>query len=134
MHCISILVLHIFCVFTTAEIKGKHLVSKMHVSAPPPCGCGYCPSKGGDYICGYLIGCFPCFVIQYFVSLVGLHSSCFVCGSFFSAYCLLCLCGRLFVCAMWSPAGKGLASWHSFVVSDCEFVTFPLVCWVRCGT
>ena len=24
--------------------------------------------------------------------------------------------------------------WPSFVVSDCEFITFPLVSWVRCGT
>ena len=22
--------------------------------------------------------------------------------------CLLCLCARLFICALWSPAGKGL--------------------------
>ena len=29
---------------------------------------------------------------------------------------------------------KGLNSWLSFVVSNCEFVTFPLVSWVRCGT
>ena len=48
--------------------------------------------------------------------------------------CLLCLCERLFICALWSPAGKGLTSWLSFVVSNCEFVTFPLVSWVRCGT
>ena len=41
---------------------------------------------------------------------------------------------RLFICALWSPAGKGLTSWLSFVVSNCEFVTFPLVSWVRCGT
>ena len=38
------------------------------------------------------------------------------------------------ICALWSPAGKGLTSWLSFVVSNCEFVTFPLVSWVRCGT
>ena len=25
--------------------------------------------------------------------------------------CLLCLCARLFICALWSPAGKGLTSW-----------------------
>ena len=31
--------------------------------------------------------------------------------------CLLCLCARLFICALWSPAGKGLDSWLSFVVS-----------------
>ena len=52
----------------------------------------------------------------------------------FSVLCLLCLCARLFICALWSPAGKGLISWLSFVVSNCEFVTFPLVSWVRCGT
>ena len=40
----------------------------------------------------------------------------------------------LFMCALWSPAGKGLTSWLSFVVSYCEFVTFPLVSWVRYGT
>ena len=53
---------------------------------------------------------------------------------FFSVLCLLCLCTRLFICALWSPAGKGLTSWVSFVVSHSEFVTFPLVSWVRCGT
>ena len=37
---------------------------------------------------------------------------------------------RLFIDALWSPAGKGLTSWHSFVMSNCEFVTFPLVSWV----
>ena len=40
----------------------------------------------------------------------------------------------LFICALWSPAGKGLTSWLSFVVSKCEFVIFLLVSWVRCGT
>ena len=44
---------------------------------------------------------------------------------FFSVLCLLCLCARLFICAWWSPAGKGLTSWLSFVVYNCEFVTFP---------
>ena len=48
--------------------------------------------------------------------------------------CLLCLYARLLICALWSPAGKGLTSRLSFVVSDCEFVAFPLVSWVRCGT
>ena len=38
------------------------------------------------------------------------------------------------ICAVWSPPGKGLTSWLSFMVSSCEFVTFPLVSWVRCGT
>ena len=35
---------------------------------------------------------------------------------FCSVLCLLCLCARLFNCALWSPAGKGLTSWLSFVV------------------
>ena len=41
----------------------------------------------------------------------------------FSVLCLLGLCARLFICALWSPAGKGLISWLLFVVSNCEFVT-----------
>ena len=55
---------------------------------------------------------------------------------FYVFFCLvfLCLCTRLFICALWSPAGKGLTSWLSFVVYNCEFVTFPLVSWVSCGT
>ena len=36
---------------------------------------------------------------------------------FCSDLCLLCLCVRLFICALWSSAGKGLTSWLSFVVS-----------------
>ena len=44
------------------------------------------------------------------------------------------LCSQSIKYALWSPAGKELTSWLSFVVSDCEFVTFLLVSWVRCGT
>ena len=36
---------------------------------------------------------------------------------FCSVLCLLCLCARLFICALWSPARKGLASVLSPVVS-----------------
>ena len=39
----------------------------------------------------------------------------------------------LFIDALWSPAEKGLTSWLSFVMSNCDVVTFPLVSWVRCG-
>ena len=53
---------------------------------------------------------------------------------FFSVLSLLCICTHLFICALWSLAGKGLTSWLSMVMSNCEFVTFPLVSWVRCGT
>ena len=52
----------------------------------------------------------------------------------FFVLCLLCICARLFICALWSAAGKGLTSWLSFVESNCEFVTFLLVSWVRCCT
>ena len=44
---------------------------------------------------------------------------------FCSVLCLLCLCrcpfiylcASLFICNLWSSAGKGLTSWLSFVVS-----------------
>ena len=50
-------------------------------------------------------------------------------------FCLVLLYfqARLFVDALWSPAGKRLTSWLSFVMSYCDVVTFPLVSWVRCG-
>ena len=37
---------------------------------------------------------------------------------FFSVLCLLCLCSRLLIYALWSPAGKGMTSWLLFVVSN----------------
>ena len=46
---------------------------------------------------------------------------------------LLCFRVRLFINALWSPSGKGLTSRLSFVMSNFETVTFPLVSWVRCG-
>ena len=49
---------------------------------------------------------------------------------FFCLVFVMPLCASVYLC----PAGKGLTSWLSFVVSNCEFVTFPLVFWVRCGT
>ena len=45
-----------------------------------------------------------------------------------SVLCLLCFRVRLFIDALWSPAGKGLTSWLSFVMSNCVFGTVP------CGT
>ena len=35
---------------------------------------------------------------------------------------LLCFHACLFVDALWSPAGKGLTSWLSFVMSNCDVV------------
>ena len=53
---------------------------------------------------------------------------------FCSVLCLLCHCARLFICALWSPAGKVMTYWLSFFVSNCEIVTVPLVSLVGCGT
>ena len=41
-------------------------------------------------------------------------------SSFMFLFCLVfaMFCARLFICAFWSPAGKGLTSWLSFVVSS----------------
>ena len=53
----------------------------------------------------------------------------------FCYFCLVLLCfhTRLFVDVLWSPAGKELTSLLSFMMSNCDVVTFSLVCWVRCG-
>ena len=53
---------------------------------------------------------------------------------FCSVLCLLCLCMRLFIYALWSPAGKELTSWLSFVLSTVSLSLSHLVSWVRCGT
>ena len=43
--------------------------------------------------------------------------------------CYLCLVfvmlSRLFIAALWSPAGKGLISWLSFAMFNCVFATLP---------
>ena len=45
----------------------------------------------------------------------------------FSVLCLLCLCVRLFIRAVLSSAGKGLTSWLSFMVYNCDFFYhFPI--------
>ena len=50
-------------------------------------------------------------------------------------FCLVMLCfhARLFVDALWSHTGKELTFWLSFVMSNCNVVTFPLVSWVGCS-
>ena len=47
--------------------------------------------------------------------------------------CFVMLHAHLFVDALWSAAGKGLTSWLSFVMPNCDVITFSLVSWVRCG-
>ena len=43
--------------------------------------------------------------------------------------CYLCLVfvmlSGLFIAALWSPTGKRLTSWLLFLMSNCDFVTFP---------
>ena len=43
--------------------------------------------------------------------------------------CYLCLVfvmlSRLFIAALWSPAGNGLTSWLSLLMFYCVFVTSP---------
>ena len=48
-----------------------------------------------------------------------------LCASVYMCFVVTCweradllVCARLFICALWSPAGKGLTSWLSFVVSS----------------
>ena len=52
---------------------------------------------------------------------------------FISGLFLLCFRVRLFIDALWSPAGKGLTSWLSFMMSNSKSHHFPIVSWVRCG-
>ena len=58
----------------------------------------------------------------------------FFCGLFmlFLSCFIMLSCASIYWC-LWSPAGKGLTSWLSFVMSNCEVDTFPLVSWFRCG-
>ena len=52
--------------------------------------------------------------------------------------CYLCLVfamlSRLFIVALWSPAGKGLTSWLSFMMFNCVFSLSHVVSWAGCGT
>ena len=67
------------------------------------------------------------------VFLLAVSEQCFFCGSFvlfLSCFVFLScasVCWCLVVACWW------LASWLSFVMSNCDVVTFPLVSWVRCG-
>ena len=51
----------------------------------------------------------------------------------FYVFFLSCVCYAFVHVCLYVPcghiAGKRLTSWLSFVVSNCEFVTFPLVSW-----
>ena len=51
----------------------------------------------------------------------------------FMSCLFLCFHVRPFVDALRSLAGKGLTSWLSFVMSNCDVGTFPMVSWARCS-
>ena len=53
-----------------------------------------------------------------------LFLSCFVFAFMYVCFFVVVV---FFFGAGWSPAGKGVASWLSFVVSGCDVVAFPLV-------
>ena len=59
-------------------------------------------------------------------------------SSFVDHLCYLCLVfvtlSRLFFAALWSPAGKGLAYWLSFVMFNCFLSLSNVMSWVKCGT
>ena len=58
--------------------------------------------------------------------------------SFVDQLCYLCLVIvmllRLFIAALWSPAGKGLTSWLLFVMFIAVLLLSHVVSWVRCGS
>ena len=49
---------------------------------------------------------------------VNFHSSNMLLSHFKGDVVFAMFCARLFICALWSPAGKGLTSWLLFVVSS----------------
>ena len=40
-------------------------------------------------------------------------------------YLVFVMLSRLFIVALWSPAGKGLVHWLLFMMFNCVFATFP---------
>ena len=52
--------------------------------------------------------------------------------------CYVCIVfvmlSRLFIAALWSPEGKGLTPWLSFVMFFVILLLSHLVSWDRCGT
>ena len=49
-------------------------------------------------------------------------------------YVVLFMFSRLFIATLWSPAGKGLASWLLFAMLNCVLSLSHVVSWVRSGT
>ena len=78
--------------------------------------CEVCP-RDCDKVVGTLQG------IQHLIELFNYpvtisDNMCLLIFYVFVLSCVCYVCARLFICALWSPAGKGLTSWLSFVVSS----------------
>ena len=58
----------------------------------------------------------------------------FFCGSFVLFMICVCHAFALFIAALWSPAGKGLASWLLFAILIVILTFSHVVSWVKCGT
>ena len=92
-------------IFRPTVAYGVKITSDVR-SVSPPVKYFYWPFQGSTDFMGHL--CYLCFV---FVMLL-----------------------YLFIVALWSPAGKGLTSWLSFVMFNCVLSLSHVVSWVRCGT
>ena len=58
---------------------------------------------------------------------------CFFCEPFL-LFVFNVILSFLFLAALWSPAGKGLASWFSFMLCFLAFLSLSnMMHWVRCG-
>ena len=58
----------------------------------------------------------------------------FFCGSFVFLCLVVRMLLRLFIAALWSPAGKGLTSWLLLVMFIVFLLLSHVVSWVACGT
>ena len=78
----------------------------------------------------------PVWVLRWGV-LLAVPGRYFFCGSFVFLFCLVfavSLCASVCVCFVVACWGGGAGLLARVCGVYCEFVTFPLVSWVRCGT
>ena len=93
----------------------------------------YYPNGNGTQLHRMLLHthCRNCFLVRIHLILIAFLMILIAYLRKYAAYLGCCLClvfamlSCLFIAALWSPAGKGLTSWLSFVMFNCVFVTFP---------
>ena len=92
-------------------------------------------TDSGEYLTHEKKGCRVAFLFVLFDLILYIPSTIFFCGSFMFLFCLVfavslclsvCMC---FVVTCWERADLLALVCGVY----CEFVTFPLVSWVRCG-